>query len=161
MVDNRSAPEGFVVPTLVYRDVGAAITWLCDVFEFSLRLQANDPSGRTTHAQLSVGGGSVILSAARQGQSSDWSDPAEFRPPRVNEVSHVVSVRVTDVDGHHEHARERGARILHQPTNYPFGERQYSVEDLEGHRWSFTQSVADVAPGEWGASRPAASDQRR
>jgi uncharacterized glyoxalase superfamily protein PhnB len=59
-------------------------------------------------------------------------------------------VRVDDVNTHHEHARERGARILHPPTDYPYGERQYTAEDLGGHHWSFSQSIADVAPEEWG-----------
>jgi uncharacterized glyoxalase superfamily protein PhnB len=47
-------------------------------------------------------------------------------------------------------ARESGARILHPPTDYPYGERQYTDEDVGGHRWSFSQSIADVAPEEWG-----------
>lgn len=42
------------------------------------------------------------------------------------------------------------ARILHPPTDYPYGERQYEVEDLAGHRWTFSQTIADVAPEEWG-----------
>jgi hypothetical protein len=29
-------------------------------------------------------------------------------------------------------------------------ERQYTAEDLGGHRWTFAQSIADVAPEEWG-----------
>jgi hypothetical protein len=27
---------------------------------------------------------------------------------------------------------------------------KYTAEDLAGHRWSFSQSIADVAPEEWG-----------
>jgi hypothetical protein len=34
----------------------------------------------------------------------------------------------------------------------PFGERVYTVEDLAGHRWTFSQSIADVAPEQWGAT---------
>jgi len=37
---------------------------------------------------------------------------------------------------------------------YKFGERQYSVEDLGGHLWTFSQSVADVPPEDWGAITP-------
>jgi hypothetical protein len=29
---------------------------------------------------------------------------------------------------------------------------QYSAEDLGGHRWTFSQSIADVDPGSWGAT---------
>jgi uncharacterized glyoxalase superfamily protein PhnB len=51
-----------------------------------------------------------------------------------------------------EHARQSGARIVKSPADMPFGERQYTVEDLGGHRWTFSQSIADVAPEAWGAT---------
>jgi uncharacterized glyoxalase superfamily protein PhnB len=59
-----------------------------------------------------------------------------------------------DVDGHFEHARQRGAKILKSPTDMPFGERQYTVEDPWGHRWTFSQSIADVPLEAWGAREP-------
>jgi uncharacterized glyoxalase superfamily protein PhnB len=77
---------------------------------------------------------------------------AEFRPPHPNEVNQYVVVRVEDVDRHDERARQRGARTMKPPTDLPFGERQYTAEDLGGHRWTFSQSIADVAPEEWGAT---------
>ena len=60
-------------------------------------------------------------------------------------------MHVEDLDRHYEHAKQRGAHILQPPTTHPFGERQYTAEDPEGHRWTFSQSVADVEPEEWGA----------
>jgi len=142
MVVNRSAPRATVVPILVYADVGKAIDWLCDTFGFKERLRASVPDGSVVHAQLDIAEGAVML--GRQG--------AEFRPPRANEVSQYVVVHVEDVDEHFEHARRCGARILKPPTDTPFGERQYTVEDPGGHRWTFSQSVADVAPAKWGAT---------
>src|SRR5213594_727012 len=38
------------------------------------------------------------------------------------------------------------------PPDYPFGERQYTAEDLGGHTWTFSESIADVAPEEWGGT---------
>lgn len=32
------------------------------------------------------------------------------------------------------------------------GERQYSAEDPAGHQWRFSETVADVAPEEWGGT---------
>ena len=61
-------------------------------------------------------------------------------------------VRVPDVDAHFCRAQERGASILHDPADYPYGERQYEVEDLGGHRWTFSQTIADVAPEDWGGT---------
>jgi uncharacterized glyoxalase superfamily protein PhnB len=61
-------------------------------------------------------------------------------------------VHVDDVDKHFEHARQCGARILQSPADMPLGERLYSVEDVGGHRWTFSQSIADIAPEDWGAT---------
>jgi uncharacterized glyoxalase superfamily protein PhnB len=36
------------------------------------------------------------------------------------------------------------------PHDTPFGERQYVADDPEGHRWTFSQHVADVPPERWG-----------
>lgn len=141
MVVNRSAPRATVVPILVYEDVAKAIDWLCETFGFRERLRVPVPGGGVIHAQLSIAEGAIML--GRQG--------GEFQPPSSNEVSQYVTVRVDDVDAHFEHARQRGARILKSPTDMPFGERQYTVEDPWGHRWTFSQSVADVAPEVWGA----------
>ena len=140
MVVNRSAPRAAVVPILVYEDVAAAIDWLCDAFGFTERLRAAGPGGVVSHAQLAVAEGALML--GRPG--------GEFRPPRPGEVSQYVVVHVEDVERHYEHARQRGARILKEPTDMPFGERQYTAEDPGGHRWTFSQSIADVAPEEWG-----------
>ncbi len=151
MIVNRSAPSGTIVPSLIYNDVAKAIDWLCDVFGFTERLRAGG-EGKISHAQLAIGQGGVMLGASRLGQGFDSPDDAEFRPPRANEVNQTLSVHVEDVDRHYEHAKQRGARILHPPTTYPYGERQYTAEDLNGHRWTFSQSVADVKPEEWGAT---------
>jgi uncharacterized glyoxalase superfamily protein PhnB len=63
-----------------------------------------------------------------------------------------VMVRVVDLDGHHERAEQHGARIVQPPADYPYGERQYTAEDLGGHMWTFSESIADVAPEEWGGT---------
>jgi uncharacterized glyoxalase superfamily protein PhnB len=61
-------------------------------------------------------------------------------------------VRVPNVNPHHARAQKHGARIVRPPTDYLFGECQYSVEDFAGHSWTFSQSIADVAPEEWGGT---------
>ena len=61
-------------------------------------------------------------------------------------------VHVEDADAHHEQAAAAGAHILNPPTDYPHGERQYTAEDPGGHRWTFSQLVADVDPAERGGT---------
>ena len=145
MLQNRSIPSATVIPVLVYEDVQEAVEWLCDTFGFAERVRIGNH-----RAQLCIGEGAVVVTERRVVPVHDSSDAVILRPPRRGEVSHVVMVRVEDVDSHYEHARHSGARILEPPGDHPYGERQYSAEDLAGHRWSFTQSIADVAPEEWG-----------
>ena len=50
-------------------------------------------------------------------------------------MTHSVMVRADDARAHRERAREHGARILMEPSDFSeYGERQYTAEDPAGHR---------------------------
>jgi uncharacterized glyoxalase superfamily protein PhnB len=137
MKSNRSIPAPTVIPVLVYPDVRAAVAWLTEAFGFQERLRI----GEAHRSQLRVGeAGAVIVADVRH----------EQRPPRAGEVTHSVVVRVEDARGHCERARSHGARILMEPTDFEYGERQYAAEDPAGHRWTFSETLADVDPADWG-----------
>jgi uncharacterized glyoxalase superfamily protein PhnB len=137
MRPNRSIPAATVIPVLIYPDVREAVAWLCAAFGFVERVRI----GENHRAQLRCGdGGAVIVGDVR----------GDRRPPRPGEVTHSVTVRVEDARAHCERARARGARILMEPTDFEYGERQYSAQDPAGHQWTFSETIADVAPEEWG-----------
>jgi predicted enzyme related to lactoylglutathione lyase len=143
MIVNRSAPPGPIVPVLSYNDVAKAIEWLCGAFGFKERLRTPlEADGTIHHTQLAVGEGSVILHGV---------PVADRRPRDPNAFVDGPMVYVEDVDAHFERAKKFGAKIVNPPATCPFGERQYSVLDLAGYRWAFSQSVADVDPVDWGA----------
>jgi uncharacterized glyoxalase superfamily protein PhnB len=125
---NRSIPQAAVIPELPYPDVREAAEWLCRAFGFRERLQIGDH-----RAQLVYEGGAVIVIQGEAGPS------------------HVL-VRVEDADAHRAQAEAAGAAIRSEPTDWPYGERQYSAEDLGGHIWTFSQSIADVDPADWGGT---------
>lgn len=132
MLRNRSIPAGPVFPVVGYPEIGPAIDWLCQAFGFTLRLRIGDH-----RAQLNVGDGAVILS------QRELAGPEDYQS---------VLVRVEDVDAHLERALRHGARVVSPPKDHMFGERQYNVEDFAGHRWTFSQSIADVDPMTWGGT---------
>jgi uncharacterized glyoxalase superfamily protein PhnB len=138
MQPNRSIPAATVVPVLIYPDVGAAVDWLGATFGFVERVRI----GEAHRAQLKVGDAAVIVAEAHK----------DHVPPRPGEATHSIMVRVEDVRAHCEQARRHGARITTEPDDFPYGERQYTVEDLAGHRWTFTQTLEDVAPEDWGGT---------
>ena len=136
MLSNRSIPRATVIPVLAYSDVNQAAAWLCDAFGFTVRLRVGDH-----RVQLNVGDGAVIVREMR----SNEADAALGR-------GCSVTVRVEDADAHCKHARSRGARIIQDPATHPYGERQYNAEDLAGYSWTFSQSMADVHPQDWGGT---------
>src|SRR5438105_3054658 len=125
LATNRSIPSCTVIPELAYRDIGEAISWLCEAFGFTLRIRIGDH-----RAQLNVGDGAVVLTELRGGQGTESAGAAA----RTIDSAHSVMVRVADLDSHHERAIQHGARIVREPATYPYGERQYTVEDPGGHR---------------------------
>jgi uncharacterized glyoxalase superfamily protein PhnB len=122
-------PDATVTPVLGYADVLQAVDWLCDAFGFGVRLRIADH-----RVQLTYGEGAVVVT----------------RGDRPEGSSHSLLVRVEDADTHHGQALAHGAAIVSPPADYPYGERQYTAEDLGGHRWTFSQTVADADPAEWG-----------
>ncbi len=136
MRPNRSIPNSTIIPVLIYPDVREAVAWLGKAFGFAERVRI----GEDHRAQLSFGDAALIVGDVR----------GDRRPPRAGEVTHSVMVRVLDVHAHCERAREHGARIVMEPRDFEYGERQYTAEDHSGHQWTFSQTLADVAPEDWG-----------
>ena len=135
---NRSIPSAAVIPVLIYPDVREAVAWLSSAFGFVERLQI----GENHRSQLSVGEGAVIVGDVRH----------DRRPPREGESTHSVVVRVDDVNAHCARARAHGAQILMEPTDFEYGERQYTAADLARHQWTFSETLEDVDPATWGGT---------
>jgi uncharacterized glyoxalase superfamily protein PhnB len=127
-------PSSVVIPVLAYANVREAVDWLCRAFGFVERLRIRDH-----RAQLSFGSGAVVIAGQQEALPHGG-------------FSHAVVVRVADIDSHYKHAKKTGARIINPPTQYPYGERQYTVEDIGGHLWTFSETIADVDPDIWGGT---------
>jgi uncharacterized glyoxalase superfamily protein PhnB len=131
MKSNRSMPASTVIPVLAYPNVSEAADWLCDAFGFTMRVRIADH-----RVQLNAGDGAVVV--------------AQRQPLASGICAMWVMVRVADVDRHCERARAHGAKVVRAPVGQPYGERQYTAVDIGGHEWTFSQSITDVAPEEWG-----------
>ena len=129
---NRSIPDAAVIPELGYADVPAAAEWLCDRFGFRERLRI-----ASHRIQLLIGDGAVVVTERASGAGRADS-------------AHSVLVRIEDADAHHAKALAAGVRIIRPPQSHPFGERQYTAEDFEGHIWTFSQTIDDIDPASWG-----------
>jgi len=130
-------PPPTVVPVLVYPDVRAAVAFLSEAFGFVERTRI----GESHRSQVAVGDDGAVIVADAGGAR---------RPPQPGGITHMVRVRVTDVDAAFARARDHGAVVVEAPVGREYGERDCTVEDIGGHRWQFAEAIADVAPEEFG-----------
>lgn len=123
-------PPCNVIPVLTCRDFDNTIAWLCDTFGFRERWRVDEH-----RAQLTFGNSTIVVT--RQATDLEIHNSA-------------MLVRVDDVMGHFKRVLEKGATVLRAPQVFPYGEMQYTVEDIDGTVWTFSESVKDVFPEEWG-----------
>jgi uncharacterized glyoxalase superfamily protein PhnB len=142
MVRNRSVPTDLVLPHVVYRDVAAAVEWLGRVYGFREHYRYGDPTA-PSGAQVYLGSAYVMVSREQDRSAS---------PARVGHRTQSLTVFLEDVDGHYARSKAAGAKIVEEPHETVYGERQYATEDLDGHLWLFSRHAADLDPAQWGAT---------
>ena len=120
-----------MIPVLIYPDPAVAAEWLQKAFGFTARLRIANH-----RIQMRAGDGCFTIAEGNV----------------IPNHSCIIQVRVEDARDHCERARRAGAKILTEPTDHMYGERQYNVEDFYGHKWDFTETMADVEPESWGGT---------
>jgi uncharacterized glyoxalase superfamily protein PhnB len=138
MKRNRSIPPVQLIPVLTYPDVEVAVTWLRDAFGATEHVRI----GPNHRAQMMLGTGAFIVADATRGRVA----------PSDEGVSHTIMVRVEDVDAQCARAQKLGAEVVMEPTDMPFGERQCTLRDPGGHRWTLSQTLFDAEPESWGGT---------
>jgi uncharacterized glyoxalase superfamily protein PhnB len=134
--------EQRVVPMFSYEDVAQAADWIAQAFGFTETGRWADDDGRVTHVNMELDGGQIMLGFASPDYQSPKHHAEVCEPARTwRETPYVVDgvfVAVDDIESHYARARAGGATILSELEDNPgIGQRQYRVEDLEGHRWMF------------------------
>lgn len=142
MQKNRSVPTDIILPHVTYQNVKAAIDWLTKVFGFTEHYRYGDPAN-PDGAQMHLGDAWIMVNSARQGRST---------PAQVGCNTQTLTVFIDHVEEHFEKAKLAGAKIVEELNETFYGEFQYGVLDLDGHRWLFSRHARDVSPGEWGAT---------
>jgi uncharacterized glyoxalase superfamily protein PhnB len=133
-MNERTMPECSVLPVIGYRNLLQTIDWLVRCFQFKERWRAG-----SHRAQLSYGNGTIAITEL---------------PESLQKINshHYFSfiIRVENVVDHYEHAVQQGVQLLNTPTDMHYGEKQYSALDLDGNVWTFSQSIKDLSPEDWG-----------
>ena len=122
-----------VIPGHRYRNAPAAIDWLCQAFGFERHVVYAGEDGSILHAELTLGGGMIMLGT---GKDDDYN--RNFKAP--DELGLVetrgVYLVVPDADAAYARAVAAGATVTRPLQDTPYGSREFSVRDPEGHTWT-------------------------
>ena len=140
-MNNRSLPTSTLLPHLMYRDVTAACVWLTRVFGFAEYYRYGQP---VSGIQMYLGDAHIMLSAPREGRTET--------PAKLGFGTQMLTIFVPDVETHYANTKRQGGTVWEDLQETVYGEKQYGVTDLEGHRWLFSQHARDVDPESWGAT---------
>ena len=65
-MNDQTTPRSTVIIGQAYRDAPAAIEWLCSVLGFTKHAVYPAPDGTIMHAELTLGGGMVMLGSVKR-----------------------------------------------------------------------------------------------
>ncbi len=91
-----------------------------------------------------MGDAYIMLNTPREGRSES--------PAKLGHLTQMLTIIVPDVEAHYTKTKREGATVWEELHETIYGERQYGVTDVEGHRWLFSQHARGVNPESWGAT---------
>jgi uncharacterized glyoxalase superfamily protein PhnB len=121
-----------VYPWLRYNDAKAAMAWLTAALGFQEHEVCPGDNDSIAHAELKIGSNLIMLASMKQGEAR--------RTPEAGEATSGIYIALetaADVDACHARAKAAGADIVREICDTEYGSHEFSVRDLEGHRWSF------------------------
>lgn len=123
-----------IIPAMRYRDAPAAIDFLCRAFGFAKNAVYANPDGTIAHAQLTLGGGMIMLGSVSNG--SPYSELIRQPDEIGGAETQSPCIVVADCDAVYKTAKEAGANIVMDIADMDYGGRAFSCRDPEGHLWS-------------------------
>jgi len=139
---SAAAPRPAFIPAIIYKDNRAALHWLQKAFGFEVSEVLTDSNDSIVHAEMKHGDGIVMI-------GQEWADWTKSPARLGGKNTQRVFVRIdSGIDEHCARARAAGAIIAKEPADEFYGERSYIAVDLDGHHWTFSQTVKQVSAAE-------------
>lgn len=144
----KPTPKGWprLSGSVFYDDPRAAIDWLCQAFDFEVRLKVEGDGGSIVHSELTYGEALMMISDS-QGKGA-WQEAYASPKAIGGKVTQALCLFVDDVDAHYARAIAAGAKVARELSTSDYGDdywvdRSYGALDLEGHLWWFMQRLRD------------------
>ena len=130
-------PDQQIIPYLYYDNATDAGEFLQSAFGFSVEFDFRDPeTNDVLHATINTGNATLFVGPGM----------AEFGTRGTADPDHVAGmtyVFVDDVEAHYHRSIDAGATLRQELHEHFGGNRQYTVSDPGGQRWTFAQPIDD------------------
>ena len=127
------ATKSTIMPAMRYRNAPAAIDWLCQVLGFERHAVYANADGSIGHAELTLNGGMIMLGSVKDDEyGRGFKAPVELDGKETRSAYVIVE----NADEAHARAVAAGGTIVRPLQDTPYGSREFSVKDPEGHSWS-------------------------
>lgn len=139
----KSIPEGYhsITPYLIVKGAAAAIDYYKEVFGATELLRIPQPDGRVGHAELKFGDSVVML-------ADEFPEMDTVGPKTLGNSPVGILLYVDDVDAIFAKAIAKGAKEQKPLADQFYGDRNGTVQDPFGHKWTIATHKEDVSPEE-------------
>jgi len=154
MVTNKinSVPDGYhtITPYLVIRGAAQAIDYYKQAFGATEIMRIQQPDGRVGHAELKFGDAVVML-------ADEFPEINVVGPATLGNTTVGVLLYVENADATFDKAVSLGAKVRKPMADQIYGDRNGTLEDPFGHKWTIATHKEDVTPEEMERRMAAAS----
>lgn len=135
-MQERKQPETLrlreIMPAITATDLQASVAWYRDILGFTVAEEYKDKEGRVMGVQLKAGAVQLML-----GQD----DFAKGRDRQKGAALRFFCTTAQDVDQLAAAIKERGGKLAHEPTDQPWGTRDFGVVDPDGFNISISTEM--------------------
>jgi uncharacterized glyoxalase superfamily protein PhnB len=136
-------PPPMISISLRYADAPRMYDWLIAAFGFEKHAAYYSEDGKTLlHGELRMGDSFIMLGSSENNAFGKLVS----RPAELGGTTASPYVATAGIDALCERARAAGAEICMEPTDQPYGSRDFICKDPEGHVWCFGTYRPGAAP---------------
>lgn len=136
-------PVGYegATPCLCCEDADDAIEFYKRAFGATEIYRITMPDGAVDHAEIKIGGATIML-------SDEFPEHDSVSPDELGGTPVHKMIYVPDVDAFAARAIAAGAEVLEPAKDQFNGDRSCKLEDPAGHVWMFATRIEEVSPQE-------------
>ncbi len=127
-----------VIPYLYYEDATGAVDFMETTLGFEVEQAFRDDKGKVLHATVRTGSGVIFVGPGMDEFGTQGTPDPDW-------VTSMTYVFVDDVEAHYEKVVASAATLRADLHEHFGGNRQYTISDPFGHRWTFAQPVQGAA----------------